>query len=71
MQAIPAIIENRIVPAIGSFKKAPMKKPTIPAMTIIMTDATVLNFFINNFPPSIPIEISPVLGNLITDIFCY
>ena len=26
MQAIPAIIENRIVPAIGSFKKAPMKK---------------------------------------------
>ena len=46
MQAIPAIIENRIVPAIGSFKKAPMKKPTIPAMTIIMTDATVLNFFI-------------------------
>ena len=53
MQAIPAIIENRIVPAIGSFKKAPMKKPTIPAMTIIMTDATVLNFF---FPPSIPIS---------------
>ena len=52
IQAIPAIIENRIAPLSASFKAVPIKmKPIIPAMTIIMTEATVLNFFIYYLPP--------------------
>ena len=40
-----------LIPCVIVIAGSLMKKPTIPAMTIIMTDATVLNFFINNFPP--------------------
>ena len=46
MQEIPAIIENRIDPPIGLFTVAPIKKPTIPTIIIMITEIIVLNFFI-------------------------
>ena len=46
MQEIPAIIENSIAPFSPSFIAAPIKIPTIPAMIIMISDTTVLNFFI-------------------------
>ena len=45
MQAIPAIIENKIAPPIASSKIPPKKRPTIPARHIMITDTMVLNFF--------------------------
>ena len=45
MQEIPAIIENSIAPFSPSFIAAPIKIPTIPAMIIMISDTTVLNFF--------------------------
>ena len=52
MQAIPEIPESKIAPFNGSFIAAPIKKPTVPATTIIITDTAVLNFCINNLPPT-------------------
>lgn len=51
MHAIPEIIENNTAPVIASLTDAPTKKPTIPAMTIMITDTAVLNFFICLYLP--------------------
>ena len=48
MQAIPAIMEKRIAPPTISFKDPPTNSPAIPATAIIITDITVLNFFIQS-----------------------
>ena len=51
MHAIPEIIENKTAPVIASLTDAPTKKPTIQAMTIMITDTAVLNFFICLYLP--------------------
>ena len=51
MHAIPEIIENNTAPVIASLKDAQTKKPTIQAMTIMITDTAVLNFFICLYLP--------------------
>ena len=45
MHEIPAIIENSIAPFSPSFIAAPINSPAIPAMIIMISDTTVLNFF--------------------------
>ncbi len=52
IQAIPAIMENKIAHPIPSFMNAPTNKPIIPARIITMIDITVLNFFMFIVPPS-------------------
>lgn len=50
MQTIPAIIENRIAPPIALFIVAP-----ISAIIIAITETMIMNFFMRNSPPQIPI----------------
>ena len=52
-QEIPAIIENKNAPPNALSKAAPIKKPAVPAITIVITAATVLNFFIYDPFPSV------------------
>ena len=53
IQAIPAIMENKVAHPIPSFMNAPANKPIIPARIITMIDITVLNFFMFIVPPQI------------------
>ena len=53
MQANPAIRANRMAPPSASPRLAPMKNPTIAAMTMTITDTTVLNLFIARLPPNL------------------
>lgn len=55
MHAIPEIIENKTAPVIASLTDAPTKKPTIPAMTIMITDTAVLKLFHMSLPSEISV----------------
>ena len=48
MQAMPEIKTPRIHPPIALFKDAPKNNPTTAHKIIIITDTTVLNFFIQS-----------------------
>lgn len=50
MQAIPAIMENKIAPPVASPHNAPRKKPAIPAAAITIPETTVRNFFMLRTP---------------------
>ena len=50
MQAIPEIKTPRMHPPIALLKDAPKNKPTTANKSIIITETTVLNFFIESYP---------------------